>query len=148
MARSEDGEYLSYLEMRERYLADRSVEFVFFGTPDHRVYGGDARDIYLYDEKEDLWEASLTLGNNVFAQDAFARRVRFLPREAGQFVAFLIGRQPPYLLLVDDYDDEARALRIRRRRLVVGGAILLAAHLGWPLALTFGRLLGDGLPRG
>jgi hypothetical protein len=140
MARDEHGDWLSFMEMRRRYLSDEPLEFVFFGTEAHKLSRYPAREHSLYDEKADLAEGAITLGNDVFAQDRFASRLDPLPKEAKQLVGFATGRRPGYLRIVDAESTKALDLQRERTRLIAGGALLLLAHLAWPALRVLDRL--------
>lgn len=139
MARDGKGHWLSFLHMRHRFLHDLPLKFVFFGTHYHKMSQKPVREHSLYDEKADLAEGAITLGNDVFAQDRFTSELAVLPKDVRQFVGFLLGRRPGYLRIVDADSDKARALQRERSELLAGVLVLGLAHGAWPIAWLVDR---------
>jgi len=135
MARDEQGRHLSLLELRNRYLADEPIDFEFIGNEYHELRNRDPLSQRFYDDKSDFAVYSATWGNNVFEQDAFERRLGFLPIYARQLLGFATGQFPGYRTLADAHSPLPETLRIRRRTILWSGGLLLALNgvilAGW-----------------
>jgi hypothetical protein len=140
MARDEAGGYLSLMQLRDRYLADESVEFEFIGNAFHVLSDMDPKRQRFYDEASDFAVYSATWGNNVFEQDAFDRRFGFLPIYARQLVGLVTGQFPGYRTLVDEHSPLPEIIRIRRKRILYAAGLLAAVNLAVP-AWWLGRRL-------
>ncbi|MCS5636711.1 MAG: hypothetical protein NZ990_09355 [Myxococcota bacterium] len=133
MARDEKGNYLSLLEIRDRYLTDEPIEFEFIGNAYHTLMGKDPKRHHYYNEASDFAVYSATWGSNVFEQDAFDRRFGFLPISVRQLVGLVAGQFPGFRTLSDERSPLPEILRRRRERLLLGAGLVLAVNLAIPL---------------
>lgn len=133
MARNEKGDYLSLMELRDRYLAHAPIQFEFIGNSYHVLKDKDPKRQRFYDEVSDFAIYSATWGNNVFEQDAFDRRFDFLPIYARQLLGLVTGRLPGYRTLVDEHSPLPEKIRSRREMLSYVAILILALNLTIPV---------------
>ena len=125
MARDGHGQYLSLVELRERYLTPEPFAFEFIGTEYHELLDRDPRRQRFYNEPNDFADLTVTWGNNVFAQAESNRLLGSLPKPARQLVGMLLGRIPGYVT-VDDNASLLPSILRERRKFVTTWLVVLA----------------------
>ena len=128
MAQDADGNWLSLLEMRDMYLNDQQIQWVFFGHETQRFSNSSPYDHVYYRDKTAFTDVYLTMGNNVFEEDQINQRYHYLPRAVRQFFAIITGQLPRRLFYLDE--DTVKAPTYQRdKHLYVGGFAFLCIGL-------------------
>jgi hypothetical protein len=99
MAKDEVGNFMGLNEIYSYMHQRRPVKWVFFGNENHAFYRkAISSEITNYFNPEEFEVLTMTLGNNVFAQDYYNKKLHFLPKELRQSLLLIIGIQPTYLM--------------------------------------------------
>ena len=107
MARSKEGEYLSLLEIREKYYLNLEVDYEFFGKDTEYFNKVDPYLFTYYDDKEDFETIMITWGNNVFEEDYYNTGLSNFPKSLRQYIGILTGKIPFYYKLIDEQSTDS-----------------------------------------
>ena len=97
MAKDDKNNYLSLLEMTRYVNKGKQISYDFFGNASHTFSRLLPIEHEYYDSKDDFEYIELTLGDNVFSQDHFNKKIIFLPKPIRQIIALVQGIQPKYI---------------------------------------------------
>jgi hypothetical protein len=99
MATDESGNFMGLNDIYHYMQQRKSVNWVFFGNENHAFYHkAISSEITNYFNPEEFEVLTMTLGNNVFAQDYYNKKMSFLPKEIRQALLLTVGIQPRYLM--------------------------------------------------
>ncbi|ODS41284.1 MAG: hypothetical protein A7315_02100 [Candidatus Altiarchaeales archaeon WOR_SM1_79] len=140
LAQNNMGEYLSLLEIRDLYMNEERVNFVFFGSDVHLFSNRSPYTHRYYANKKAFYDISVTRGNNVLEQDIIDREYSYVPKFIRQFFGITLGKYPRYLSYVD---DNAKTAQIHKRNkyyyLTAGGLIIIFGiiSVSYPVRMIF-----------
>ncbi len=99
MAKDDEGNFLSFTKIHQRFNEGKSIKWYFFGTSAHKLYHVNdiEKDDSNYFTKESFSLLTMTLGNNVFQQNYYNHQYAWLPIELRQFFLISTNKQPSYL---------------------------------------------------
>jgi hypothetical protein len=142
LATDEAGAYLSSLEIRQRRMAGRPVQFVFFGVTDRAIKSeADPRFQALYGDSSRFKRYVLTYGNNVLTEASRSELLAFLPWEARQLLLYVSGTKPHLLFLVDSFGGQyTRTARWYGMVFYAICGYFMVALGCYPMMLTWTRL--------
>lgn len=99
MATDDTGNFLGLNEIYNYLREKKPVKWVFFGNENHAFYHKViSSEITNYFNPEEFEVLTMTLGNNVFGQDYYNKKLAFLPKELRQALLLTMGIQPKYLM--------------------------------------------------
>jgi hypothetical protein len=101
MARNDKGEYLSLVEMTQRYYKNEKINFELFGRNKEPEMKKNYF-YYYYDGKDKFSYIMMTLGNNFYQVDQYRNRLSFLPKIFQQFILLVGNIQPHYIIYSGD----------------------------------------------
>jgi hypothetical protein len=101
MARNDKGEYLSLVEMTQRYYKNEKINFELFGRNKEPEMKKNYF-YYYYDGKDKFSYIMMTLGNNFYQVDQYRNRLSFLPKIFRQFILLVGNIQPHYVIYSGD----------------------------------------------
>jgi hypothetical protein len=101
MARNDKGEYLSLVEMTQRYYKNEKINFELFGRNKEPEMKKNYF-YYYYDGKDKFSYIMMTLGNNFYQVDQYRNRLSFLPKIFRQFILLVGNIQPHYIIYSGD----------------------------------------------
>jgi hypothetical protein len=101
MARNDKGEYLSLVEMTQRYYKNEKINFELFGRNKEPEMKKNYF-YYYYDGKDKFSYIMMTLGNNFYQVDQYRNRLSFLPKFFRQFILLVGNIQPHYVIYSGD----------------------------------------------
>lgn len=144
MAKDDEGNYLSLLEMMKRMSEGRQIRYDFFGNSSHVFSRSLPNEHRHYDSKDDFEYIMLNLGDNVFSQDHFNGKLKFLPKPIRQMISIVLGIQPKYIIYAAEMNEELNRLHsikvisiVLFSTLIVGNVL---AFLVMPINLIKKRL--------
>lgn len=99
MARDEAGQLIGLNGIYRCMQEKKPVKWEFFGNENHAFYHkAISSEITNYFNPEEFDVLTMTLGNNVFAQDYYNKKMAFLPKEIRQVLLLTFGIQPKYMM--------------------------------------------------
>lgn len=144
LAQSQDGNYLSSLEIFHHYYKNKTFNYIFFGNKKHKLYGREILPLFEAALGKEAFEALLiTNGNNIFETNHWNQKFRVFPKSARQFILISVNIQPGYLL----YDPGNKLWpEIRQHQKIISRFLLVLLFcnvliISWPWLLKKIRLL-------
>ena len=110
MAKDDEGNYLSLLEMMKRMREGQQIRYDFFGNSSHLFSRSLPNEHIHYDSKDDFEYIMLTLGDNVFSQDHFNGKLKFLPKSIRQIISLVLGMQPKHIIYAPEMNEKLNRL--------------------------------------
>jgi hypothetical protein len=108
MARGEDGDYLSFTDLRDYCSRGIRAVMLQFGQGDYPLEEQACRGDPWYYEHEAAWSrVALVQGNNVFSDERWQRRLRFVPKFVSHLVGHCCGVRPSYAMFTGHRLDYA-----------------------------------------
>lgn len=112
LAKDSAGNYLSLFEIHKLSGLKIKVNWVFFGTSKHEFYSTNPSTHPLY-KPDQFRSIIMTMGNRVFLEDAWNKKLYFLPKDLGQAILILIGVHPKYELFGFNTDYARGVTKVR-----------------------------------
>jgi hypothetical protein len=113
LAKDSIGNYLSIFEIYTMAKKNLQVKWEFFGTASHEFYTKAASE-NRYFHLDQFQAISLLMGNRVFLQDKWNKRLKFLPKDILQSTFLLSGIQPGLVLWDEDSEYYLQLEKTRR----------------------------------
>jgi len=138
LAKNQDGEYLSLHEIQQEFRSRKKIQWEFFGTPLHKIYGTEPEKVSTYFQASEFDIIKVTMGNNVFEEDYYNHSFIYVPREIRHFGLLCLKIKPLYGV-VSTGDHFGTYLAAARS--VVAALVLYAVLLNCVVVVLFGGLM-------
>jgi hypothetical protein len=133
MAKGRDGQYLSFLQLSESIVDSASINWVFFGKSCHNLSDLNPYRANEYFRPPAFSHLMMTMGNNVFEQNTYSKKLAFLPTELRSLILISLGVQPKYIAYCTDDSLEQFYFKVKVCFLLSILVILLANFAVWYL---------------
>jgi hypothetical protein len=127
MAKNDKGEYLSLVEMTQRYNNNEKINYELFGKNEDPEMKNNYF-YYYYDGKAKFSYIMMTLGNNIYEVDRYTshmKHMKYLPKSVGQFIMLVSNIKPRYVIYSGNREVINRWYLIRYLSIISACGIVL-----------------------
>ena len=133
MIADSSGAWLGMADAQRLVLSGSRGALRYVGNPRY-AWGGSRASFGAFGVRRSWRTITLTAGTNVAEADAFARRLRGVPKAAAQLISHGAGVRPSYRAYMPGRPWAARALNLRRAALLFALIAGGGAFVAWPFA--------------